>query len=157
MIFQKKHLGMAEAWFHGILRRCGNDFEKRTSWDGRSLVLLLLCRLSRASHFAHCPPFPAEQPPGSPRIREEEKTINFPPRDQDFWDITRTDDWCWELVYFWGGIIHSRVSALSWRLRSSHTEQVACSVCDFLILKHLLISQKSWCHSQINMEVWKKS
>ena len=45
---------MAEAWFHGILRRCGNDFEKRTSWDGRSLVLLLLCRLSRASHFAHC-------------------------------------------------------------------------------------------------------
>ena len=25
---------------------------------------------------------------------------------------------CWELVYFWGGIIHSRVSALSWRLRS---------------------------------------
>ena len=35
--------------------------------------------------------------------------------------------------------------------------KVACSVCDFLILKHLLISQKSWCHSQINMEVWKKS
>ena len=34
--------------------------------------------------------------------------------------------------------------------------KVACSVCDFLILKHLLISQKSWCHRQINMEVWKE-
>ena len=34
---------------------------------------------------------------------------------------------------------------------------VACSECDFLFLKRLLISQKSWCHRQMIMEVWKKT
>ena len=41
------------------------------------------------------------------------------------WQILSENHFCWELVYFWGGIIHSRVSALSWRLRSSHTEQLS--------------------------------
>ena len=34
--------------------------------------------------------------------------------------------------------------------------KVAFSECDFLFLKRLLTSQKSWCHRQINMEVWKE-
>ena len=34
--------------------------------------------------------------------------------------------------------------------------KVAFSECDFLFLKRLLTSQKSWCHRQINMEVWRE-
>ena len=88
---------MAKVWFHGIWRRCGNYFEwKKNILELQKPGFAAPLSIIPCLPFCSLPPFPAEQPPGSPRIREEEKTINFPPRDQDFWDITRTDGWAFQ-------------------------------------------------------------
>ena len=58
-------------------------------------------------------------------------------RDKPWKEKVGSTDWfgnCWELVYFWGGIIHSRVSSLSWRLRSSHTEQASMWITKMIFL-----------------------
>ena len=98
---------MAEAWFHGILRRCGNDFEKKNILELQKPGFAAPLSIIPCLPFCSLPTIScrtttriSEDQRWKPLEKEEDhrgrKNIDFLQRDQDFWDITRTDGWAFQ-------------------------------------------------------------